>query len=75
MGLRLNPRNRLFTFRFILLSVFVIGLLLASAISAQEAGDDDQTERVGGSIKDLGRRSKVSGNLSLCLSVLSDLEN
>lgn len=59
MGWRLNPRNSLSMLRFTIFSVIFIGLLLVSAISAQESGDDDQSERIGGSIKDLGRRSKI----------------
>ncbi|CAO2837525.1 unnamed protein product [Amaranthus hypochondriacus] len=59
MGLRLNPRISFATFRLILVAIFLTGLLLANAISAQEIGIDGQNERIGGSIKDLGRRSKI----------------
>ncbi|KAJ8427041.1 hypothetical protein Cgig2_032869 [Carnegiea gigantea] len=58
MGLRLNPKNSSI-FRFIFVFLLGLVLLLAHAICAQGIGaDDTKVGKTGGSIKDLGRRSK-----------------
>lgn len=59
MGLRLNPKNNSI-FRFVFVFLLGLVLLLAPAICAQGIGaDDTKVGKTGGSIKDLGRRSKV----------------
>lgn len=59
MGLRLNPRTSRLIFRVVFLSLPAIVLLLAPVISAQEAGAESGSDGAKGSIKDLGRRSKI----------------